>query len=75
MSFTARYEGTCGSCYDTIDPGDEVEYTDDGLVHVDCGDSVYDLNDETPAAAPTPAPNPRAGMCTKCWLNPCGCDW
>lgn len=34
--FEARYPGTCGECGDDIDPGDEVCYEDDELIHADC---------------------------------------
>jgi hypothetical protein len=34
--FTANYPGTCAACLEPIDPGDEVVYEDDELVHEGC---------------------------------------
>ena len=34
--FTAAYPGTCAECLDEIEPGDEVQYVDDELIHEDC---------------------------------------
>lgn len=34
--FTASFPGTCEECGNEIEPGDDVQYTDDGLVHEDC---------------------------------------
>lgn len=36
MSFSARYAGRCGNCDNRIEPGDEVRYDDDELVHDQC---------------------------------------
>lgn len=37
MTFLARYGGRCaGDCDRRIEPGDEVEYVDDELVHTGC---------------------------------------
>lgn len=39
MSFAAKYKGRCAydECsFNTIDPGDDVEYVDDELMHVGC---------------------------------------
>lgn len=36
MTFTARYPGQCLMCFDAIEPGDEVTYVDDELMHDLC---------------------------------------
>ncbi len=36
MTFPARYPGRCGGCDQGIQPGDEVEYVDEQLVHAGC---------------------------------------
>lgn len=41
--FAAAYSGTCDECGDEIEPGDDVQYVDDELVHADCNP---DLGDE-----------------------------
>lgn len=33
---TAEYHGRCGTCGDTITPGDQITGTDDGYVHAGC---------------------------------------
>lgn len=38
--FTAHYDGLCGECGDEIEPGDEVQYVDDELVHADCSTEI-----------------------------------
>ncbi|HTF53659.1 MAG TPA: hypothetical protein VK735_39955 [Pseudonocardia sp.] len=35
-TFRASYFGRCLACDDTIEPGDEVGYADDELIHADC---------------------------------------
>ena len=37
MSFLARYFGTCRDCGGKIEPGMDVTYVEDVLVHVHCG--------------------------------------
>lgn len=38
-SFEAQYPGTCDTCWEDIEPGDEVAYDSAGsLVHVACND-------------------------------------
>lgn len=34
--FTAAFPGTCEECGCEIEPGDDVQYVDDELVHEDC---------------------------------------
>lgn len=34
--FTAMYPGECSECGNEIEPGDEVQFVDDELVHEDC---------------------------------------
>jgi hypothetical protein len=36
--FEARYHSTCGVCLEPIEPGDEVTWEDDEVVHEDCAD-------------------------------------
>jgi hypothetical protein len=36
MSFQASYDGDCPECPEDILEGDEVEYYDDVLMHVEC---------------------------------------
>lgn len=55
--FTARYPGRChADCGDTIEPGDDVVYVDDQLVHDGC----------TPAAEVERAPRP---VCLDCFTE------
>jgi hypothetical protein len=35
-TFTAKYVGTCATCSDGFDVGDEVVFDDDELIHVEC---------------------------------------
>ena len=37
--FTAKYSGPCPGGCDGIEPGDEVEYVDETLMHTDCENS------------------------------------
>lgn len=65
MSFTARYPGRCAAeCGESIEPGDDVTFVDDRLVHADCADGLG------------PMPTPRAvHVCPECHLvQPCDCD-
>jgi hypothetical protein len=52
-TFEARYPGRCAAG-DPIEPGDEVAYVDEQLVHADCADSPA-----SPTAAET--------VCPSCW--------
>jgi hypothetical protein len=36
MSFEAKYYGRCAGCEERIEPGDQVEYADEELVHTHC---------------------------------------
>jgi len=41
VSFTAKYTGTCAAdCGYRIREGDQVEYVEDQLMHVDCPDAI-----------------------------------
>jgi hypothetical protein len=40
--FTAAFPGLCDACGDEIEPGDEVQYVDDELIHADCNPEVLD---------------------------------
>lgn len=59
--FDAKYPGPCAAeCGPGIRPGDTVEYTDDGLMHVEC------------ARAPEPK---QPDICAVCWTaKPCFCE-
>lgn len=60
-TFRARYPGRCGNCDEPIEPGDEVTYVDEDVVHADC---------DTPE--PTGRPTP---VCPACHLTqPCDCQ-
>lgn len=34
--FPAMYPGTCGECGGEIEPGDDVQFVGDDLIHEDC---------------------------------------
>lgn len=55
MSFPARYGGRCAGCDLSIFVDDEIEVTDDGVMHEGCA------SDPAPVKA-----EPQA--CTVCWL-------
>lgn len=55
MSFRANWPGRCADCDEGIAPGDNVEYVDDVLVHVDCSEV------ERPA-------DPLPDVCGVCWM-------
>jgi hypothetical protein len=66
MTFTARFSTGCPACEQAIDPGDEVKWADDHVIHAACVD---------PDQANQPAPAP----CPSCFMVPatngaCGCD-
>ena len=61
VSFEAKYLGKCPHCGDRINPGDEVEYAGDDLIHTDC--------DEAETVERVTA------TCTSCFLQkPCPCE-
>jgi hypothetical protein len=66
MTFTARYRGRCAaSCGSAIEPGDEVVYVDDELVHAGCEEAAL-----VPLVL---ARHPE--VCSSCCLvRPCPCD-
>lgn len=64
MTFEAQYEGRCPAG-DEIEPGDEVEYFDDLVVHSACVSVL-----RTRARRESPRE-----VCRSCWLEkPCECD-
>lgn len=64
MSFRAQFSGRCFGGCDGIEEGDEVEFANGVLAHVDC--------EEAEGARPEPK---RAETCPRCWLErPCECD-
>jgi hypothetical protein len=40
--FTAAFPGVCAECGDEIEPGDEVQFAGDVLVHEDCNTEIED---------------------------------
>lgn len=57
MSFEAKCGGRCAAeCGTRIDPGDQVEYVDDELVHVGC------------VPEPESEPKPRP-VCPNCFME------
>ena len=54
VTFEARYRSRCPLCEDRIEPGDQVTYADDELVHVAC--------ESEPAREDDPDE-----VCTACW--------
>lgn len=63
MTFTACYHGACHACGEHVNPGDQVTWVDDEIVHTDC---------DTPTGRPVPPP---AEICTDCWVTkPCWCE-
>lgn len=65
-TFQAKYSGKCAGGCDGIEPGDEVEYDDDALMHKDCENSAG-LRGERAAEVVVEA-------CPKCWLVLSSCD-
>lgn len=68
MSFEARYWGTCGSCGDEIEPGDEVTYDDGELVHDQCSAArtpVRRGRGRAPVAVAV-RPVPKIRVCSRC---------
>ena len=54
MTFEARYPARCALCPDRIEPGDQVTYADDELVHAEC--DVEPRREDDPDE-----------VCGKCW--------
>jgi hypothetical protein len=52
--FTAKFGGTCASCQDDIEAGDEVMFDDDELIHADCTE--------------VPVRHTAMKVCQKCFL-------
>jgi hypothetical protein len=58
--FNARYPGRCeGDCGGEIEPGDEVSYVDDQLMHTDCQPRHWPDGEKPP-------------ICPHCWLQHAG---
>lgn len=67
MSFTAKYDGRCGGCDETIYQGDQLVMVDGRAVHEDC---VAEERKEAERRRPT---------CARCWQEislsgACGCE-
>jgi len=61
-TFRARHPGRCANCPERIEPGDEVVYVDDVVIHADCEDA-------------TPEPERPPDICPTCHLQrPCDCS-
>ncbi len=65
MTFTAKYDGRCAECEDTIYAGDVLEWVRGQVVHVDC------VPDDT-------KDKPTRPTCPDCWQEipasgECGC--
>ncbi|MDA8439397.1 MAG: hypothetical protein M0Z51_11145 [Propionibacterium sp.] len=59
-TFTARYYSRCVECDESIRPGDEARYSDDGVVHETCPDAI---------------PERPVTICGSCHLTkPCDCE-
>ena len=64
-AFLANYSGPCPGGCNGIEPGDEVAYFDDALMHTDC-ENAEGLRADYPERAEV--------VCTECWvIQPCGC--
>lgn len=67
MTFTAKYDGRCAECQETIYAGDQLRWNEERrAIHADCA------SDELKAEVERPT-------CPKCWLTistsgACGCD-
>ena len=65
MKFAAKYSGQCAGGCDGIEPGDEVEFVDDVLMHTDC---------ENSEGLRAESPDRKTETCPECWvIKPCGC--
>ncbi len=59
--FRAHYPGRCANCDERIEPGDEVGYVENVVVHAGC-------------EAATPGPEREPDICPTCHLQrPCDC--
>lgn len=64
-AFAAKYSGPCAGGCDGIEPGDEVEYVDDVLMHTDC-ENAAGLREDRPERA--------TQTCPECFIiMPCDC--
>jgi hypothetical protein len=61
MSFAAKHPDECSTCGSSIEPGEQVQYTDDDdLVHAHCEASPVRTDAE---------------VCQVCWMTkPCWCE-
>lgn len=69
-TFRVKYPGRCAAdCGSVIEPGDDVTYVEDELVHVECADRSW-------PSGLGPMPEPRAvDICPHCRLvRPCEHD-
>lgn len=72
MSFTAKYDGTCAACGDTIRKGDRLEYVEDRqVVHADCTAEAELARNKIKAGS--------AEVCPRCFTvkatnGACACD-
>jgi len=65
VKFAAKYSGQCAGGCDGIEPGDEVEFVDDVLMHTDC---------ENSEGLRAESPDRKTETCPECWvIKPCGC--
>jgi hypothetical protein len=55
--FEARYHGPCAECADRIEPGDDVVYVADELVHLRCSEQEK---------------RPQPKVCQRCFLAHAG---
>ena len=67
MTFAAKYPGRCGACDEKIAPDDPCAYSEDVIVHADCGPAI---------ARAARAVRP---VCDRCFMETsangkCGCD-
>lgn len=65
MSFEARYHSTCGTCDETITPGQQARHDEAGcVVHVKC-----------PEPVDQDAPQRNEKRCTSCNMTHAGECW
>lgn len=68
-TFEAKYSSRCPDCPEPIEPGDEVVYVDDTVVHARCEEAFVKRVAEEESAE----------TCTSCWqlrsvTGACGCE-
>ena len=73
-AFPARYHGTCRACHDHIEPGTQVAYVDDRLVHLECASEQLWQGDR-----PNLEKNDEPDVCDRCWTTKatngtCACE-